>query len=300
MHPIRLIGAAWGLGALDPGCANGPYALQADEAGVCLGDASPAMSWRTVIRPRTPEETISELCRRLALETEALVRSQQRFAVVGGDHSCAIGTWNGVASAMTVPPGLIWIDAHMDAHTPRTSPSGSVHGMPLAALLGYGAPQLLAVGDKAPALAPEQVCVLGVRSYEPEEARLLEQLGIRVFFMEEIRARGLAAVMAEALRIATHGLARFGVSIDLDAIDPRDAPGVGSPVTQGIRGDSLIEALWIVGKHPGLIGVEVAELNPARDDRHGTTAKLTRALLGASLGASDERPTGIGRPRLRA
>jgi arginase len=193
--------------------------------------------------------------------------------VIGGDHSCAIGTWKGIARALAPrgPLGLVWIDAHMDAHTPETSPSGMLHGMPLACLLGHGDPRLAL--EPAAALDPGRLCLVGVRSFESGEASLLERLGVRVFRMREIERRGLAPVMAEALAIARNGSGGYGVSLDLDAIDPRDAPGVGTAVRHGIRAAELRELFGRLAQDPALDALEIAEYNPARD-RGGATARL--------------------------
>jgi arginase len=220
--------------------------------------------------------------------------------VVGGDHSCAIGTWKGVASALRArgPLGLIWIDAHMDAHTPQTTPSGALHGMPLASLLGYGDKRLTSLG-RGVQLLPKHVCLIGVRSFESGEAALLRRLGVRVFFMPEVVRRGLTAVMREALDIATTGTAGFGVTLDLDALDPRDAPGVGSPVKGGIRAAELSTALASIQGHPALAGVEIVEYNPQRD-RNGVTANVAAGLLEAVLAAKPSAPgaNDYARPQL--
>ncbi len=154
--------------------------------------------------------------------------------VIGGDHSCAGGTWTGVARMLQGELGLVWIDAHMDSHTPATSHTGRLHGMPLAWLLGQGDDALY--GLSAGVVDPEHVALIGVRSYEPEEKERLDRLGVRVFHIEEVHRRGLDTVAAEALAIAARGTSGFGVSIDLDAVTPEEAPGVGTPVADGIAG----------------------------------------------------------------
>ena len=212
-----------------------------------------------------------------------IVAQDQRLWVVGGDHSCAIGTWSGAAAGLDGPLGLIWVDAHMDSHTPATSPSGAVHGMPLACLLGYGPPSLAELGGPRPKLRPENVCLVGVRSFEPEEARLLDELGVRIFHMDEVERRGLSVVMHEALDRCQRQTAGFGLTIDLDAIDPFDAPGVGSPENGGICGKDLANSLEQIGDHPNLVGVEIAELNPDKDI-DGKTAELVYRLLASMVG----------------
>lgn len=219
----------------------------------------------------------------MARRTEELIARGRIPVVLGGDHSCAIGTWKGAARALSARGslGLIWIDAHMDAHTAETTPSGKLHGMPLACLLGHGDPQLTAIAGGAQ-LDPRRVCLVGVRSFETGEAALLRRLGVRVFFMHEVAHRGLAAVMKDALAIVRGNDGAYGISLDLDAVDPRDAPGVGSPVPHGIRGFELRRALSQFRRDPALAGLEIVEYNPHRDQR-GATARLAgdaiRALL---------------------
>jgi len=232
---------------------------------------------------------LSRCLHTLAERVAGLTYAQQRFLVIGGDHSCAIGTWSGAAAGLAGqgPLGLLWIDAHMDSHTPETSPSGALHGMPLACLLGHGEDaytQLLHPGTK---LRPQDICLLGVRSYEPAEARLLQQLGVRVLFMEDIHTRGLVPCMREAHRIVSRDTAGFGISIDLDAIDPHDAPGVGSPVKDGIPARDLRQALQWIAADADLIGLEIAELNPLLDSGDKTlqaAIEMSAACLAQSGG----------------
>ncbi len=209
---------------------------------------------------------------RIATTTENLTRAGRHFITLGGDHSSAIGTWSGASSGIAKRGelGLIWVDAHMDSHTPETTPSDNIHGMPLAVLLGYGDPSLTSVRTSSPKIKPGHVCLIGVRSYEPEEKNLLEQLNVRIFYMEEIKERGIEVVLNEALAIATTGTAGFGISFDLDAIDPTEAPGVGTPAPDGLSSNQLFSALKLWNNHPQLIGLEIAEFNPTRDKNHQT------------------------------
>ena len=171
----------------------------------------------------------------------------------------------------------------MDSHTPDSSPSGAVHGMPLACLLGSGAPALVRLGGYAPKLRAENVCVVGVRSFEPAEASLLQRLGVHVFGMDEIRQRGMTAVLAEAIERVRMHTAAFGITVDLDVVDPRDAPGVGSPEPGGIAGAELVAALAQLSRYHDLVGVEIAEFNPDRDV-DGVTAVLLYELLASIAG----------------
>ena len=234
---------------------------------------------------------------RLAHRTHDLAAGGRLPVVLGGDHSCAIGTWKGIASALAPrgPLGLVWIDAHMDAHTPETTPSGMLHGMPLACLLGRGDPRLAL--EPAAALDPRRLCLVGVRSFESGEAALLERLGVRVFPMREVARRGLVPVMDEALAIARSGSGGYGISLDLDAIDPRDAPGVGTAVRDGIRGSDIRGVFARLADDPLLAALEIAEYNPARD-RNGLTARLVQDVVLALLAPA--RPELAPPPRRRS
>jgi arginase len=273
----RLIGAAIGVGGPDRGTALAPARLRAGGLSARLAARGANVHWGEILVPPRgfPNPAVFEdFWSALALEVLATLRDREFPVVIGGDHSCAVGTWRGVAAAYEGPVGLVWIDAHMDAHTHATSPSGNLHGMPLAHLLGeWGGP---------PVLAPGHVCQIGIRSYEPEEEALLARLGVRIYRMPEVRTRGLDAVMREALAIATSGTRAFGLSLDIDAIDPASAPGVSTPAAEGLDPDALIAALRLAAATPGLAAVEVAEYNPVFDPG-GATAALVAAALAAAL-----------------
>lgn len=282
---IIVIGAASGAGAPDPATAEGPDALRRYH--VFHDSPLQHVEWDAILRvPRgagdTPLHAVAALDTRLAAEVEHTLSAGHFPLVVGGDHSCAIGTWSGVhrVLASTGPLGLIWIDAHMDSHTFATTPSGQIHGMPLAVLLGHGEAALTAIEGTEAKLRPEHVCLIGVRSYEAGEAALLHRLGVRVFDMDEVRRRGLAAVFDEALAIVRNGTAGFGVSVDLDALDPEEEPGVGTPVPGGLRRAELAEALSRMRDDPAFVAMEIVEYNPCRDRGHAT-ADAAGALVDA-------------------
>jgi len=283
---LSLIGAACGRGAKDARCAAGPDSLQHGKLVRTLRSHGIQTSWRTIIHAdkKVPSDllAVTNMAIRLSDLVEKEIRLQHFFAVLGGDHSCAIGTWNGAASALrqSGPVGLIWLDAHMDSHTLKTSPSGALHGMPLACLLGQGAKELTGLAGTKPALSPAHVCLIGVRSFEPEEKMLLDRMNVRVYYMAEVRKHGLGIVMHEAFRHVADGTAGVGISIDLDGIDPWDAPAVGSPVPEGIRRHELLPVLhWLSGQS-GIIGAEITEFNPSLDHQ-GKTANLIRDILTA-------------------
>src|SRR5262245_38851994 len=232
---IELIGAAWGLGGADPGNAEAPAALiplLAERLPQCGANVGLGPMLHPAGNERRKEAAVSRLCAELASAVAAAMRKARIPCVIGGDHTCAGGTWTGVARRLQGELGLIWFAAHMDSHTPGTSHTGRLHGMPLAWLLGQTDDALY--GLSSAMVDPEHVALIGVRSYEPEEKERLDRLGVRVFYIEEVRRRGLDAVAAEALAIATGGTSGFGISIDLDAVTPEEAPGVGTPVPEGI------------------------------------------------------------------
>src|SRR5947207_8115965 len=216
---VELISAAWGLGGVDPGCADAPAVLaplllpRLREYGI---PTLPGPILRPSPTERRKQVAVSRLCSLLAAAVADSLRHGRLPCVLGGDHSCAGGTWTGVARATQGPLGLVWVDAHMDAHTPRTSHTGRLHGMPLAWLLGQDDDPLYGLATGV--LEPQHVALLGLRSYEPEERERLERLGVRVIYMSEIAERGIDAVLDEACAIATRGTVAFGVSIDLDVV----------------------------------------------------------------------------------
>ena len=287
LRPIAIIGVASGIGASDPGCGDGPGVLEAIGVAEKLRSADRQAAWKTTISPLEGSDkvaVVAECASRLASAVSATLTAGDFPILIGGDHSCAIGSWRGVAQALAGKPlGMLWIDAHLDSHTPDTSHSGALHGMPLACLLGVGPEKLT---DGATILQPQHVAVIGARSFEPEEYALLKGLGVRVFFMEEIARRGLDDVMQEALTIVQNGTAGFGLSLDLDAIDPLDAPGVSTPSPSGLRATELASVLARLRDHPGLLALEIAEYDPYRDE-DGKTVSVVIELLSAVLGAGN-------------
>ncbi len=297
MTLIDLIGAAIGCGAQDDGCKDGPHALLQAGALSRLQTANAHASLVHDIELATSAghsrkarlaalPGVAGFSRALADATAHSMHAGHVPVVIGGDHSCAIGTWSGVANALRPQGalGLIWIDAHLDSHTPQTSDSGAIHGMPLATLLSHGAPVLTQVRDAAPKLLPQHVVVIGARSYEPAERALLDLLGVRVIDAQEVARNGLRAVMADAIRLVTTDTAAFGVTLDLDAFDPAVAPGVGSPETDGLTAQGMTQALAACARDARFAAFELVEYNP-RHDKGGITAHLALDLLGSVAGA---------------
>ncbi|MFH1657833.1 MAG: arginase [Rhodocyclaceae bacterium] len=289
---IRIIGAASGIGAQDRACEDGPVAFHRSQAWHEL-EHHPLIDWgKTLFAPQGDHASITgriaALCRNLADEVVLALRAGEFPVVIGGDHSVAIGTWSGVARAIAEPIGLLWIDAHLDSHTPETSYSGAIHGMPLACLLGRGDKRLLNIGLEGSQISAAHTVVLGPRSYEPEELEFLQRMQVRIIDSDEILRRGFAACLDEAIAIVASAPAGFGVTLDLDAIDPRLAPGVGSPEPDGLVVHDAVEAMRRIGGLPGLKALEIVEYNPDRD-RHGTTAGLISDLIGELLPPGSDR-----------
>lgn len=288
---VHIIGAASGRGEKDTRCADGPCKLQQMGLTSWLGVHGVVARWEktfTAGSAQTDLEAVAALCKQLSNAIAKCVSLQECFAVIGGDHSCAIGTWSGAYRGLggEAPLGMIWIDAHMDSHLPDTSPSGAIHGMPLACLLGFGPTRLTGMTRNGPPLQPQHVCLIGVRSYENQEAALLSRLGVQTFFIEDINKFGLETIMSKALEIACSDTAGFGVSIDLDAIDPKDAPAVATPAENGLSAKALLSSLRRISSRQQLLGVEIAEFNPYLD-RNDLTAGLIHQLLAAMLGQKE-------------
>jgi len=279
-----LIGAALGWGAQHSEAAKGPQALKA--LGVCALLEEQGATWQMCKAGQKPPDRkmrLNEIVKFNQMLAQQVAKSVQQGGfpcVLGGDHAIAVGTWSGLVDAHAAYDqfGLIWIDAHMDAHTPETSLSHNIHGMPVAALLGHGAPALVnLVADKRK-LNPQHLVLIGIRSFEPAEQRFLAQQNVRVYLMEEVKKRGFAVVFAEALKKVTHQTKGFGISVDLDAFDPSIAPGTGAPVKGGLYAREVCQALTLLADYPQLKGLEIAEYDPTRDIDN-KTAKLAQKIL---------------------
>jgi arginase len=299
---VELIGVRSGLGGRDPGAAGAVDGLRAAGLAERLRSGGLDARWGRVLQPlrkhaSDPRVALAHLGPQLAQAVCDAIDRGDFPLVIGGDHSCAVGTWSGVAAAHRTRGslGLLWIDAHLDSHTPETSHTGLIYGMPLAALLGHGEAAFTDCLVPGAKVAPQHVCVLGARSYEAEERALLDRIGVRVIGMDEIVHRGVACALAEALSIVRRAPAGYGITLDLDVIDPRDAPGVGTPAPGGMRAAELVRTLRRIAEDPQLRGLEIAEYNPRRD-RNGVTAKHAIGIAEAALGARpDERLARIAR-----
>jgi len=229
---------------------------------------------------------IAHTCARLAEMVEAAADRGRVPLVLGGDHSIAVGTVSGMSRHFRkaqLPMGLIWIDAHADMNTPGTTPSGNVHGMPLACCIGLGPDELTRIGGSAPQVAPGSVALIGLRSIDDVERFNVRGAGVHPFTMRDIDERGLPAVMRDALQIVTAGTAGFHLSFDMDAVDPDEAPGVGTPVRGGITYREAHTAMEILCDSGRMTSLEMVEVNPVLDEAN-RTAQLAVELITSALG----------------
>jgi arginase len=230
---------------------------------------------------------IRETCVRAADMVVKTLEEGSTPVILGGDHSVAAGTVSGVAAFYRRKQqkiGLLWIDAHSDINTPATSPSGNVHGMPLAALLGLGPKELADIYDFSPKVEPDNVVLIGVRDIDATEKENIKRAGItEVYTMRDIDERGMRTVMEEALRAAGRGTAGYHVSLDMDWIDPEDAPGVGTPVRGGATYREAHLAMEILADHGRMLSFEIVEVNPVIDE-HNRTAHLAVELISSAFG----------------
>jgi len=292
LKTISIVSAAIGEGAGDGGCKYGSSALLSSGLARSLAVAGRLVNAGPVavadaMGAHDRLDVVGRFSVDLAEAVAGVMRRGLQPLVLGGDHSCAIGTWSGIAGVLAPRGrlGLIWVDAHLDAHTPQTSESNAPHGMPLAALLGHGSHALTGVGASGGKLRPSDTVVIGARSYEEAERRLLEQLGVRVMYMEEVRDRGFGPCFAEARAIVSAQTAGWGVSFDVDALDPADAPATGTPVAGGVGLAQAAAALRLCRADPLFLGLEIAEYNPLKD-YGGHTAQAIHALVVACLGCA--------------
>jgi arginase len=224
---------------------------------------------------------IIETCERVAVRVADAERQGMSPLVLGGDHSIALATLGGMASVHG-PGGVIWLDAHGDLNTPATTPSGNVHGMPLAVALGRAGPAFESDTWPLPAVEPERVVLVGCRSLDAGERDLIRELDLAVFTMSEIDRRGLEAVVRDALEVVA-GAAFVHLSLDLDVVDPEVAPGVGTPVRGGLSYREAHLAMELVAEAGVVDSLEVTEVNPILDSRN-RTARLAVELIASALG----------------
>jgi arginase len=295
---IAVIGAPLDLGTNRRGVDMGPSAIRVANIGPRLASLGYQIEdWGNVAveqperAPQGPANArylpqIAETCRRLARIVEQAMARGQMPLVLGGDHSVAIGTIAGVSRHFRKRKariGLIWIDAHPDMNTPQTSPSGNVHGMPLACSIGLGPRPLTHIYGYAPKVDPKNVALIGLRDVDLLEKPHVKRSGVRAFTMRDIDERGMRAILAEALEIASAGTDGFHVSLDMDSVDPQEAPGVGTPVRGGLNYREAHLAMEMICDSGRMVSMEVVEVNPVIDEAN-RTALLAVELIMSALG----------------
>lgn len=295
---IRIIGVPMDLGASRRGVDMGPSALRVAGLQARLKQLGRQVEDFGNVPVKQPEEQhygeknakyldeIAETCKGLAEMVRKTLDEDMVPLVLGGDHSIAAGTVAGAASHFQKKSkriGVVWLDAHGDMNTPESSPSGNVHGMPLASIMGYGPPQLTELAGAKPMVEPHNVALVGIRELDSKERRLMKDSGVRVFTMRDIDERGMREVMAEALRFAGDDTAGIAVSLDMDFVDPTDAPGVGTPVRGGVTYREAHLALEMIADSKSMVSFELVEINPVID-LHNTTAALGVELVLSGLG----------------
>ncbi len=231
-------------------------------------------------------QEIAETCSDVAAAAEKSLSEGFLPLVLGGDHSIAAGVAAGVASYFRKDRkqiGYLWLDAHGDMNTPETSPSGNVHGMPLAAIMGYGAPELVDLLGFKPKAEPGNIVIVGARDLDAQERKIVKKSGVHVFTMRDIDERGMREVMSDALKYAMDDTGGIAVSLDMDFVDPADAPGVGTPVRGGVTYREAHLAMEMIADTESMVSLEVVEINPILDE-HNRTALLGVELVLSGLG----------------
>ena len=293
---VSIIGVPCGFGASVAGVDLGPAAMRVAglrQSIARLGYEVRDLGDMRVECPQTPPAPQEKLrylneivaaCKPLAADVKKVLEGGELPIVLGGDHSIAIGSVAGAASFCRERGetlGLIWFDAHADMNTPETSPSGNIHGMPLAVLFGRGAPELTGIEGFSPKIEPRFCAHIGARDVAEGEREMIRELGVRFFTMREIDERGMSACMDEAIHIASGASAGYYVTLDVDALDPGDAPGSGTVVRGGLTYREAHLGMEKIAEAGGALALEVVEINTALDINNRTAVLGVELLLSA-------------------
>jgi arginase len=295
---VRIIGVPMDLGQSRRGVDMGPSALRVAGLQARIKQLGLQVEDIGNIQVKQPEEMsygekrakyldeIAETCNDLAVAVEKSLEDSFLPLVLGGDHSIASGVAAGVADFFRKQKkqiGYIWLDAHGDMNTPESSPSGNVHGMPLAAIMGYGAPELVDLLGFKPKAEPGNIVIVGARDLDAQERKIVKKSGVHVFTMRDVDERGMREVMSDALKYAMDDTDGISVSLDMDFVDPSDAPGVGTPVRGGVTYREAHLAMEMIADSEAMASLEVVEINPVIDE-HNRTALLGVELVCSALG----------------
>jgi arginase len=294
---VAIIGAPLDLGQGRRGVDMGPSAVRVAGLGAKLGAlgydvqdlGNLAVAQAESVRDAGPRNArylpeIAASCERLAELVEKALNGGRMPLVLGGDHSIAAGTVAGVSNHFRKTDrsiGLLWIDAHADMNTPDSSPSGNVHGMPLACCIGRGPSELVNIRGFSPKVDPAHVALIGIRDVDLAERGVVAEAGVRVFTMRDIDERGMRDVMDEALSIATRGTVGFHLSLDMDFVDPEFAPGVGTPVRGGATYREAHLSMELICDSGRMLSLEVVEVNPVIDEVNRTADLAVELILSA-------------------
>lgn len=300
--PVGILGVPMDLGQDRRGVDMGPSAIRYARLQPALEELGYRVSDLGNVESPIPEaasggsgkawrlRAVREVCSRVARRAAEAAGRGMLPVFLGGDHSISIGTVAGVRTAGRT--GVLWVDAHADFNTFETSPSGNIHGMPLAALTGRGHPDLVGVGGEGASVSPEDVVLVGLRSVDREEKDLLREAGVRVYTMKDIDAYGVAAVVRRALEHLS-SLPRLHLSLDLDVVDPEIAPGVGTPVRGGLTYREAHLLMELINEAGGVTSLDVVEVNPILDSRNRTAelaVELVASLMGRQILELPRRP----------
>jgi arginase len=293
---IRIIGVPLDLGQARRGVDMGPSAVRVagleaklEALGYVVEDKGnvPVALAETKSSGDPQAKYLKEIAETCSKEAELVIQTLEAGKsplVLGGDHSIAAGTVSGVAEFYRRSKqriGLLWIDAHSDINTPESSPSGNVHGMPLGAIMGLFPGPLTDMYGFCPKVKPDNVVLVGIRDVDNVERENIRKAGVHAFTMRDIDERGMRAVMEEALRLAGRNTVGYHVSLDMDWIDPEDAPGVGTPVWGGATYREGHLAMEIIADHGRMLSFEIVEVNPVLDERNQTAELAVELALSA-------------------
>ena len=291
---IRIIGIPMDLGQMRRGVDMGPSAIRYEglsdrlrKLGYDIDDAGnievPVREHLVQIGQKEIVETIQHACSQ-AYEEGRKAAAEGFFPLfLGGDHSVAIGTIGGVTH--DEPSAVVWIDAHGDFNVPETSPNGNIHGMPVAILIGLGLPELVNLGRAGAKVKPGDVVLIGTRNLDYDEKTMLKNSGIIIYTMREIDERGIGTVLREVVDVKLGHAKRIHVSLDMDALDPRDAPGVGTPAPGGLTYREAHLCMEILHNSERITSMDIVEINPILD-RQNRTSKIAVELAASLLGES--------------
>ena len=296
-RPVGIFGVPMDLGQDRRGVDMGPSAIRYARIEACLKELGHSVTDLGNAGVPIPETVaagegvkqlaaVKSVCEEVCDRAADLVGEGLFPIFLGGDHAIAIGTVSGVArSSSGLRTGVIWVDAHADFNTPETSPSGNIHGMPLAALTGRGHPDLVGIGGQGASVRTDDVVVIGLRSVDVEEKRLLREASVKVYTMKDIDAYGAGRVVRNAIKGLAH-VDRVHLSLDLDALDPEVAPGVGTPVRGGLTYREAHLLMELLNEAGIVSSLDVVEVNPILDVKNGTATlavELVESLMGRRI-----------------